>query len=221
MLLAGATVVCAQAQLFVGGTVGIDYNSSKTTVGSNTTNGPVNSLFQISPMFGYQLSESFALGVKAALGLATTNDRQDTPNKYSIPAWGIEPFVRYSLLNVGNLSLLLEGGVGITGAKLKQSRGSTSVAAMKAFILGVNVQPVLQYKLTDRLRLEAATDLAKLSFAYATSTIPGDVAGGSDDHKTKQAMFGFGVNYTDVFDMEAVVGNTISTPFQIGIIFSL
>ena len=207
MMFAVMTAICAQAQMFVGGSMGIDFGATKQTLGSTTNNGPATSAFELSPKVGYYLSDNFAVGLNATLAFASQNNRADNPTKQKGTEWGFAPFARLSLLNIGNFSILLEGGVGIFGSSSKTTTGSTTLDGPSVFGFGMGVMPLLSYTLTNRINLEASTNLARLALVSETEK----TGSGTTESKVSDTSFGLGVDSSDFF----------STPFKIGIIFKL
>ena len=205
VFLACTMVVYAQAQMFVGGSLGFDYNARKVSSGSTSNKRPSETTFEVSPMLGYFVSDKFAVGATVSLGFTSWNSRASEPFKEKSVEWSLFPGVRYSLLSIGDFSFWAQGGMGIFGSSSKTSQGSTTTNGPSVFGFGINVMPLLSYSLTDRINLEASSNLARFGFESWT------VKRGSGDSQLKntESSFGFGINSHDLF----------STPFQIGIIF--
>ena len=191
MMFAVATATSAKAQLFIGGSLGFDYMASSETAGSTTVNGPALTYIDVSPMAGFYLSDKFAVGARGSFGMGITNYRQDgdKSTKYSSSKWGVEPFARLSVVNVGEFSLFLEGGVPFSGVSTEATQGSTTKKGYSVSEFGVRILPILSYELTDNLSLEMRPNLLRLGFSMATVTHPDN-----DDYKQSVTNFGFGVN---------------------------
>ena len=213
VLFAGLMAICAQAQMFVGGSVGASYVASKSTYSSTTVKGPANLSFEFNPMLGYDLSEKMGIGVMLNLGFSTTDNRRDDPTKRNSLIYGASPFLRNVVLYSGNLSLLLETQISFLGVNSKISQGSTSLDLPKTFAYGLSVAPILSYSLTDRLSLETRVNLLRFGI--------GQVLVKDDDDKDTITFFGFGINPSEISssfnDMDiSVLSNS---PIEIGMVF--
>ena len=205
LIFAGMTAMSAQAQtFFAGGTIGVDYNVGKYSDGTTTNKRPSTTSFELSPMLGYYLSKNLGAGVIINMGMGTWNDRADSPSKNKSFDWGFGPFLRYTLLSLGDFSILAQGGMGIYGSSTKSTSGSTTNKGPSTFGFDIGVMPLLSYNLTDRINLEASTNLAWFGFSVETEKTIAET-----EEKETVSSFGFGVDSRDFF----------STPYKIGIIF--
>ena len=207
MLIAVLTANYAQAQkYFAGGKLGVDYKDGKYSYGTSTTNRPSTSSFEISPMLGYYLSENLGAGVKISLGMSIRNDRaEEEPTKNTSSDWGFGPFLRYTALSRGDFSILIEGGLGIFGSSSKTTYGSSSNDGPKHFGFDISVVPLLSYSLTDRVSIEASTNLARFGFTTQTEKR----GSGESQSKDTESSFGFGIDSYDFF----------KSPYQLSLIF--
>ncbi|MDR2887581.1 MAG: hypothetical protein LBV26_06240, partial [Bacteroidales bacterium] len=169
VMFAGITAMCANAQMFVGGSLGLGFTADKKINNGTTNLDPSDFGFDISPMAGFNLSDNLVLGAQASLGFGVTSNRADTPTKDKLFVWGFSPFVRNTLVGGEKLSLLLQSSIGIAGASTSTITGSTSNDGPKSFALALDVRPVLQYSLTDRLSLEASSNIVCLGFQSITT----------------------------------------------------
>ena len=183
------TAVCAQAQLFVGGTLGFDYTAGKTVAGSITEKGDATITIEFSPMVGFSISDNFAVGVQAGIGLISTNDRATEPKKDNTTFWEFAPFARYTLVSSGDFSLLAEGSLGLYGKTGKTTRGGVSTDDPSTVGFGLSVMPIVSYSMTERLSLELRPNLFKFALGLETTKAPG-----SSDYKDVDTFFGFGAN---------------------------
>ena len=214
MMFAVVTAVCAQAQLFVGGSLGVDFTASKEVEGSTTEKGPATFFIEFSPMVGFSLSDNFAVGLKAGLGLLNSNNRADEPTKAKVTLWEFAPFARYTLVSAGDVSLLAEATLGIQGATTKDTRGSTTNEGPSVFGFGFSAMPILSYSFTDKLSIEARPNLFRFVFGVVTTKYPGD-----SDNKDTDTYLGFGVNPSRV-PIEFRSEFEFDTPlFEVGMIF--
>jgi len=205
VVFAVIAAVCAQAQFYAGGSLGIDFNASSRTMDLATNKQPSSFSFNMNPIVGYHLSDGFSAGLRFAIGIRIDNDRADTPTKIYTYSWGLTPLVRNTLLNADKFSLLLESSLFVSGSKIKLSTGSTVTDGPKLIGFGVWALPVLQYKLTDKLSLEARSHIVSIGFLTATTKDNPK----ADAPKTSKSTFGFGVNSGS---------QNITTPFEIGMV---
>jgi len=207
MMFAGITAFSVQAQkYFTGGTIGVDYNDGKYSHGNTTNNGPSTFSFEFSPMLGYYLSENLGAGVNISIGMGVRNDRDEQdPTKDKSFDWGFGPFLRYTALSRGDFSVLIQGGVGIFGSSSKTTYGTTTNEGPKHFGFDIGVMPLLSYSLTDRISIEASTNLARFGFNMQTEKR----GSGDSQYKETESSFGFGVDSEDFF----------RSPYQLGMIF--
>ena len=124
------TVLTVDGQVFVGGGLGLNFSDGQSSSGNTESSGSGFG-FSISPQIGYYLNDGLSVGVSGYFSNSwskntitypddPTNDRE---YKYSSDRWGASIFGRYKLLGLGieNLSLLVEGSIGVQGGKQKQT----------------------------------------------------------------------------------------------------
>jgi hypothetical protein len=222
IMFAGLTAISAQAQLFIGGSLGIDYGATEKKVESTNTKGPSLLYGEISPMLGFHLSDNIAVGIRGGFGMGILDSREDKPRKVTITQWGASPFVRFALVKAGDLSFLLEGGVPISGAITKTSYDGKSENGPSAFGFGATIMPVLSYGVTDNLSFELRPNLLRLGFEQVTITSKNAV-----EIKTVETYtaFGFGIN-SSVNPIKAEMSQAYGVPImlippiEIGMVFN-
>ena len=160
LVVVAMAIASASAQLFVGGSIGFGGKSNSTTSVGTTVDGPSSSYFGIAPMAGYYLNSKLAVGAKLDyLHTGETNYNTNGPirteTKTSTNNFGITPFIRYHVLEIGNLSLFGQGelGLGFGGSTVTASGISTDGPSIFTFRLGVI--PGVSYKLNEKIDLEA------------------------------------------------------------------
>jgi len=116
-----------------------------------------------------------------------TNERY---NKYSSEIWAFQVFGRYKLLGLGieNLSLLVQGLIGIQGNYDKQTVNEITTKYPGGTAYSINARPVLSYKLSDRLDVLAYCDFLTLGYSYQTQKRT------DNDYKSKNHSFDLGFN---------------------------
>jgi len=205
VMFASIMAVGAQAQLFVGGSVGFDFEEKTRTTGSTISNLPLGVSFDFSPKVGYYLREKLAAGVMISLEIGFENDRANDPRKSSSFEWGFAPFMRYTTLSRGDFSLLLEGGAGVFGGWSKSTRGTNTTEGPKNFGIDAGVMPILSYSLTERVNLEVSSSLLRFGFSVESSK----TGAGDSLWQETETSFGFGIDANHFF----------SSPYRIGLIF--
>ena len=185
-----AAVFTSNAQVFIGGGVGMDLSGGKYKSGSNSTDKPTVLSVEVTPKVGFFLNDDFAVGLQAGIISETrkwNSGSQD--NKNSFFGWGVLGFARYNAIGGDKLSLLLEGSVGLRGGKMKYKRGSATTEDNPELSFGINLLPVLSYSLTDRLNIEVNCEFLRLGFGYSVITDSDD-----SNNKSTSTSFGFGAN---------------------------
>jgi len=208
MMFACMMAFSAQAQkFFAGGTIGVDYVDGKSSQGNTTYNGPATISFEFRPMLGIYLTEKLGAGATISVGMSVRNDRDEhEPTKDKSFDWGFGPFMRYTALSRGDFSVLVEGGFGIFGSSSKRTYGTTTHEGPKHFGFDIGVMPLLSYNLTNRISIEASSNLARFGFTVQTEKRG---SGGESQQKETDTSFGFGVDSEDFF----------RSPYQLGVIF--
>jgi len=183
-------ILNSNAQVFVGGGLGVEFSGGKSKYGGNSSDLPSEFAFSISPKVGYYLNDDFAIGLEVGFLSNTEKEKVGTTEYKDITTgWGVGAFARYNLVGDDRLSLLLEGSVSFAGMKSKEKAGSTTTDGNPMTALSIGVLPVLSYGLTDRLSIEASCDFLRLGFQSATVK-----NASNSDNKSTVNSFGFGVN---------------------------
>ena len=192
-----ATFLTVNAQVFVGGSLGLNLgggkNSSYNSEGSGYGFG-----FNISPQVGYYLNNDLAIGVRVSLDNNWSNNKATYPDEPTNDRvsksfrnyWGIHFFGRYKLIELGieNLSLLAEGLIGVQGSSNKQTENEITTKYPGSTVYSINARPVLSYKLSDRLDVLAYCDFLTIGYNYQTQK------GSLFDQKSKYHSFNLGFN---------------------------
>ena len=190
-----AVVFTSNAQVFVGGGLGVDYMGGKYSYGGTSVDLPTGFAFNLTPKVGFYLNDDLAIGLEVGFLNGTLKEKgsgsSSQDEKFSLTGWGVGAFGRYRLVGEEKFSLLLEGSLGVSGAKTKETYGSTTRNGDPTTTISVGVLPVLSYSLTNRLNIEASCDFLRFGFdSYTTKSAS------NKDNKTTVNTFGFGVNST-------------------------
>jgi outer membrane protein len=209
IVFAVITAVSAQAQVFIGGSVGADYTGGKTKNGSSSTDRPSTFSLEFSPRVGYYLNDRFAAGLDVGFEHTINNNRADTETKNFTTKFGVGAFGRYHAVEADRLTFILEGTLGWATGRQKTKTGSNSTEGDPINTVGLFVYPVLSYSLTDRLSLEAYSDFLRLGFGMMT------IKNEDVDRKTTTNYFGVGANSED----NELYREASGSAFSIGIVF--
>ena len=178
------------AQVFVGGGLGIYSSSISTTTGSITNNGPSTLDYNFSPEVGFFIQDNLALGLRLSIFNQTTktNVNQNRDDTHVTNSWSIAPFIRYYLAKSGNFSFFGEGALGIGGATSKNTSGSTTEEGPTTTIVSIGVSPGISYDLSEKVSL-----IAKLGGISYTSN-------------SQKETFGTGQSATTTTTSNPVIG---------------
>lgn len=229
LIVLGAVLTAgiAKAQLFLGGTIGLDSESGSTTVGTTTQNDPSAMTINFSPMVGFMLNNDFGIGARLGIVNSSTSrevsegDKVETA-KSSELEWSFGAFARYRTLKGDRLSMFLEGGMGILGGSGSSTYKATTTDLGSTFGFKLDVCPVLSYEFSNTFSVEVSSGLLRLGFVSKTKTTPSGSQGGGgydddDDYyraagpgygeqgsseiKKSTTKFGLGVNRGDLFNV--------------------
>ncbi|MCL1973498.1 MAG: hypothetical protein FWG54_01615 [Bacteroidetes bacterium] len=210
------TTVCAQAQIYAGGTLSFDVGGNR----SSSDKGPMFFYFELSPMAGYYLFPKLSVGAQLTLGAGSNDSRSGSEGStYLTKAtlWGISPFARYTLIEANRVLLLAECTLHFNGASTKSGYGGSMSKGPTYIDFGIGVLPVLSFRLTEKLNLEARTGLFRFGFGVVTTKY-------SSSSKSNNSYFGFGVNSSSQEVAEGMLGSQTFLrvpPFEIGLTFSI
>ena len=203
-----ATTLSSNAQIFIGGGLGVDFNGGKYKQGYISLDKPSEFAFVLSPRAGFYLNDDFAIGLEIDIINIDRKIPKEFRSDYgygydpylgynpyakdlkeNLFVWGISAFARYNLVKVNKFSLLLEGTLGIAEVQSKETEGLSTENSDPASSFGMSIFPVLSYSLTNKFSIEASCDFLRLGF---TSTTIKDLD--DNDNKDVTNNFGFGVN---------------------------
>jgi hypothetical protein len=205
-MVALSAATMANAQLFVGGSVGFDGIGTTTPTGSGDDNSYVGSFeWRFSPVVGYTFNEKFLAAVVLGFGTAVPNTSNSTTtsgatveNSTSNFLWTIMPVARYTAFTVGKFGFAAEAQVAIGGASSKRVTPGVTFDGESTFAIGIGVVPVLSYVLTDHIVLFSYLDFLDIHFAHAWVTTPGV------DRKGSINTYGIGADGNTLFTLGTI-----------------
>lgn len=170
----------AQAQVYVGGSLGVSH--SKVDFGCSDQSG---TSFKILPEVGYQLSDSWSIGLGfgfmkgyAALGALDPSDYKALANAavsgvadvtsddmvdLDLKAIHVAPYVRYTFWKPGKFEFFIDGMFGMNFVKgIPEYSGSTGYSSSdedgddeEFTSFEINFRPGVSYAVTDHIKLTA------------------------------------------------------------------
>ena len=192
-----AAICSSNAQVFVGGELGMGFYGGNTKDGNTTVDSPTTLSMRFSPKVGFYLKDNFAIGAELWLVTNVFNDKAvNDETKITDLGWGIAPFARYSVFEFGKFSVWFEGAASVYATSSKSKTGDISTDRPSTFTAGLSVAPLLSYSLTERINLEMDLNFLGLGIHSATQTTK--VSEG-DDIKRNNTSFSFGANSNSVF----------------------
>jgi hypothetical protein len=200
----------SHAQWFTGGSAEYSSTSDKNNNGSGSyasESKKSQSGFSFAPMIGYQTNR-FAFGGSIIINTATDTDawssgshRNETKDKTTL--WGVQPFVRYTFMEFGNFSVFANTGLHLLTGNSKQTSNNlwTTDNEIGITSLGINVVPVLSYRLSEKINLEAGLNFMNFGWNSVTEE---DKQNSSNSQKTTVTDFGLGVNSGNAANVGAI-----------------
>lgn len=161
-LAAVAIAASVNAQMYVGGSLGFDYQNNKTEVsaaGATTTSELGTTNFSILPEFGYKIDDQMAIGVAFGYSYtsAETGKNPDTKDKTS--RFEFNPYFRYTFLQMGSFSVFADAQVGFytgkTTSETASGAGVVSVDYPKVSGFSFAIRPGIAYQANDALSFVA------------------------------------------------------------------
>lgn len=190
---AAALAFSANAQVVVGGIVGLDFNGGSATTNGNKADVDSGVSFAIAPNVGYYFADNLLAGARVGFSYGKTTEvgelnNTDTYNYF----WAVQPYVRYRFAQWNRFGVWSEANLGIGRNTGKVEVGSLSSDSDPVLSWSVNVLPVLTYSINEHLALE--TSLNFLTLGYH-----GDYTKNSDKtYEKTTGSFSFGADSMDV-----------------------
>lgn len=145
--------VAANAQVWMGGSFG--FNSTKATKNAD----PIYS-YSIAPEVGYTFADGWDVAV--ALGYAGSYTKNvttlpilgDVTTTGTVSQYSVEPYVRYTAFELGNVGFFLDCGGKYSYSKENVTVGSTSTAeTTNSYWVGI--QPGVKFAASDKITVAA------------------------------------------------------------------
>lgn len=176
-------VITCNAQFYVGGNLGYSSSSSstKTSYGSQSYESKNDGYSDLvfSPKVGFFINSKMSVGVSFSYNPYTdkrysskTVDQTEIDYKYK--SWSVNPYLRYTVAQVGNLSIMAEVSAGIHGDNPTVKTGKISSDSAKISGYSFGLVPVVSYKLSNKFSLETYVNFLALTYKHSKTTITDD-----------------------------------------------
>ncbi len=188
-----AAAMFAQAQFFLGGNLGMNFEKSKTKMASSTTDNDKTFEWNISPSIGYMFSDKIGVGLDFGVDMTTvtTPSTALTPEiKNKTNVWTVAPYLRYVFAEVDNFKFYADAKVGLGGGKLKVESDGNTTDGPKVSYFGISVVPGMAYMLTDNISMNCTLNILALGFDQLKAKEKYE----DGEIELTTTQFGFGVN---------------------------
>jgi hypothetical protein len=186
-------VIC-QAQWFIGSGLDYKFTSEKDVFSSDKKSY---SEFLFTPMVGYQKNK-FAFGGSIIFKIDVERTVVELPNRNVV--LGIQPYVRYTLAEIGKFSVFANAGIHFGYGNTRLFANKTLI---EGYFYGINIAPVFSYKLSEKISLETTLNFA--NFGWNTIHPPKtqfDPA--SSKYRKAVTNIGLGKNSGNVTNINAI-----------------
>lgn len=186
LLFAVALAVPALAEnMWIGGN--LSYQSSSLKGGSKDVDA---NMFTIQPEFGYNLNEKWDIGLdlsyssgKGTIGEQFGIELPTAKEPNSISKFGIAPFARYHVMQIGDFDVMLKGSLFYSKAEIENVEGSDKT---KMTGYGIAIAPVISYSINETWSIGCTLNFLELAYAHY-----------SDDDNSDYKVDNFGFNLND------------------------
>ena len=161
-ILITVTIITANAQLFMEGSVGLNYRDSERSASISS--------FSISPKVGYWLNDNIAIGINPIVSISTYKNMmpydvfEPDYDSQKDRMWMFSVFGRYKLWGTEKLSLLIETPVGFGISTRKEEINAINTANYSNSLFSIIVNPLASYKLSERFSIVTRCNF--LSFGF-------------------------------------------------------
>ena len=133
----------ANAQVWVGGALGFNYEKIKDTDAKTT--------FTIAPTVGYNLDEKWAIGLELGLGFSNDGYGLILPeyNGVKTTAVNVAPFARYTFAKAGMVSFFVDGGFGLAYEKEEKTITNNVKVSEDGTVWHIGFRPGISLALSD------------------------------------------------------------------------
>ena len=174
--------IAANAQFYVGGSVGVGVRSLKEDIATAMTGTSLS--LSIFPEFGYRFNNRLDMGLSIGYGLEQVPSYAVEGEKNKGTNWEVAPYLRYNLVQFGKFSVLGRGSVYVGETKtVNHLYPGNDPVETKGSYYGFDIRPVVIYMLSDHIDL-----LADLNFLSL------NLYKDKEKDNSKTTRFNFGAN---------------------------
>ena len=185
--IAAASVLAANAQFFVGGTIGGGFNINSKNYDGHDLETTSEGGLSVGLKFGYSFTDKISVGLKGGInyGSGTLNNKiTDVKTTDDILGWYVTPYFRYGFLNGDKFQFGIQADLNINGAVYS---GDSYTEDLSLVGVGINVKPFVAYNITNNLSVDAELNILGLGFNYQTNA-------NDDVYPEKYENVDFGLN---------------------------
>lgn len=196
-----STFLTAEAQYFVGGSLGFNYAGGKFDNGNTSIDKTSITTFSIAPRAGKFLSDKIAVGVQLGLMSRSEKTHGEPEEIDRFLTYGFTPFGRYYAFRLNKLSLFAQADFGLYFGSTKNILGSTTTKGPKTTTISLNAFPGIAYDLNEKISLEAVIGGFNFGISRSSEKI--------NDNKDIDTNIGFGVNMNSIVTSGAITVGAI------------
>jgi hypothetical protein len=167
MCVAVSSMLSANAQFYLGGSLNLGSTVNKPENGDKTTV----STLTLNPELGYTVIQDLELG--GSLLISNHEDAQDCKST----EWSISPYARYSFVEFGKFSVWGQAGLLLGGSSYERIEGGGNKVDYSTSELGLNIVPVLKYSLSNHFDLISRLNFLNINFSQITTERESDNVG--------------------------------------------
>ena len=135
----------ANAQIWVGGQLGFNYNTVKFGDDKLET-----TTFSLAPEVGYTLSD------KLDIAIALREDYASQKDGESVNAFSVNPYVRYTFYQTGKVGFFVDGGFSVGTQDNIVEDGIIYKSEESTTTWGIGIRPGVKYAASDKVTLVAS-----------------------------------------------------------------
>jgi hypothetical protein len=166
-IVATFATIGLKAQIIIGGGVGVNTSSSKSS--DQSLLKPVTLGINFYPRVGYLISNKFAFGVVYGWGTVQTTYEKTTYTEqtiYKTNNWFITPFIRFYFAGTRKVSFILDNSFRYGGNISSTKVGDNDAKNTKNnLVKGFYIEPVISYNISEKFSVEMSIG----NFRYTTS----------------------------------------------------
>lgn len=198
-----ALVSFSNAQIFVGGSIGVEGLSGSIKVQDETVLQPTATTFSFAPVVGYAFSEEFEAGIGLGImtgKIKTPSNLDDVPDQIeTMFGYGVGLFGRYYPVRMDEFGLFLHGEFMLSSISQKIKAGDTKIDGPSTFTFGFAITPGVSYDIGENVSLFTQINALNFGFLRMVQTTTTTAFDDTEiKNVTVQNAYGFGVNLNEI-----------------------